>query len=90
MAREPGPERRDDWRGSLRYAHLGIQFALIVGLLFYGGYLLDVKTGRSPLFVLLGLLGGFAVAMYHLLKELQHAERDNARSERSKDETEGR
>ena len=34
--------------------------ATVVGLFSYGGYLLDQKTGLSPLFLLLGLfLGGF-------------------------------
>lgn len=57
-------------REYLRYGHLGLQFALSVGLLTYGGYWLDEKKETSPAWTLVGLFLGFAVGFYQLYDTL--------------------
>ncbi len=54
----------------MRYSHLGIQFALSVGLLAAAGFWLDRRWGLIPLFTFLGLFGGFALGLYNLCREL--------------------
>lgn len=56
-----------------RFAGLGFTFVFLIGLFTAGGYALDRLSGASPLFLLLGLVVGFAAALYYLyikLKEL--------------------
>lgn len=56
-----------------RFAGLGFTFVFLIGVFTVGGYGLDRLAGTMPLFLLLGLVVGFAVALYYLfikLKEL--------------------
>ena len=52
----------------MQFSHLGVQFTLTVGLLFFGGFKLDDAWGTSPLFLLVGLAAGFAIGLYHLMR----------------------
>jgi hypothetical protein len=52
----------------LRYSHLGLQFALTVGIFTYAGIWADGRFGTSPLFVLLGVGVGFGMGFYHLYR----------------------
>lgn len=54
----------------LRYSHLGLQFALTVGLVFFGGYKADEKLQTSPLFTLLGVGLGFGIGLYRLMVDV--------------------
>jgi F0F1-type ATP synthase assembly protein I len=56
------------WAEHLRFAHVGIQFALIFGFCFYGGHLLDQSQKTKPLYTLIGVFLGFGVAFYHLYR----------------------
>lgn len=47
---------------------LGMEFCLIMLLGTYAGYFLDRKFDTSPLCILFGVAGGFAIGLYILLK----------------------
>ncbi len=52
----------------MRYSHLGLQFALTIGGLFYVGYRLDLRWGTSPLLAVLGLALGFGAGLVTLTR----------------------
>jgi hypothetical protein len=54
----------------LRYSHLGLQFALTVGLVFFGGLKADERLQTSPLFTLLGVALGFGIGLYRLMVDV--------------------
>ena len=54
----------------LRYSHLGLQFALTVGLVFFGGLKADERLQTSPLFTLLGGALGFGIGLYRLMVDV--------------------
>lgn len=47
---------------------LGTEFCIIMCVCTFAGYFLDKKFETSPLFILLGVAGGFALALYVLIK----------------------
>ena len=49
------------WTEMGRYAHLGFQLALSMGLFLFGGWWLDGKIGTTPLFTIVGAMVGAAV-----------------------------
>lgn len=56
-----------------RFAGIGFTFVILIGLFTVGGYFLDRLVGTSPLFLLFGIVVGFAASLYYLfvrLKEL--------------------
>lgn len=55
-------------REMMRYAILGVEFAVIVTAFVYGGFLLDKKLGTRPVFVLVGMVLGFAGGMYRFIR----------------------
>jgi len=46
-----------------------------VGLFAYLGYLIDDKWDTRPLGIILGVLLGFALGMYNMIKVIQQMER---------------
>jgi F0F1-type ATP synthase assembly protein I len=50
----------------LRFSHVGIQFVLVFGAFVFVGLKLDGWVGTVPLFTILGVLLGFALAFYQL------------------------
>lgn len=61
---------------ALRYSHLGIEFAVIFGFIFFGGYKIDEKWNTSPWFTLLGVVLGFSIAMLRLVRAAQELEKE--------------
>ena len=53
-----------------RFFHVGFAFMFIIAAFTAGGYLLDRLVGTLPLFLLLGMLVGFAGALYYLFVTL--------------------
>lgn len=53
-----------------RYVGLGFTFVFLIGLFTAGGYGLDRLFGTLPLFLLLGMVVGFAGALYYLFVRL--------------------
>ncbi len=53
-----------------RYVGLGFTFFFIIAVCTAGGYLLDRLFGTLPLLLLLGLVIGFAGALYYLFLTL--------------------
>ncbi len=53
-----------------RYVGLGFTFVFIIAFCTVGGYFLDRLFGTLPLLLLLGLVIGFAGALYHLFLTL--------------------
>ena len=54
-----------------RYIAVGFTILLIIAALSAGGYLLDGLLGTLPLFLLLGLFAGFAVALFYVYLQLK-------------------
>ena len=52
------------------YAGLGLQFAVSIVLFVYLGSWADRKFGTSPLFLLLGLVGGAGGSFYGMVRRL--------------------
>ena len=53
-----------------RFVGLGFTFVFIIGFFTFGGYLLDRLFGTLPLLLLLGLVIGFAGALFYLFRSL--------------------
>ena len=53
-----------------RLVGLGFSFVFIIAFFTVGGYFLDRLFGTSPLLLLLGLVIGFAGALYYLFLTL--------------------
>ncbi len=53
-----------------RFVGLGFTFVFIIAAFMVGGYLLDRLLGTLPLLLLLGIVIGFAGAMYYLFTNL--------------------
>lgn len=66
-------QNTDQRGGMARFGGLGFTFMLIIGMSMVVGYVLGRLVGGMPVFVLAGLVLGFAAALYYLyvkLKEL--------------------
>jgi F0F1-type ATP synthase assembly protein I len=64
----PGEDRRRVERKYLRFAGVGIQFALTIVLLTLAGIWLDGRLGTSPLFTVVLLLLGFVGSTWSLVR----------------------
>ncbi|HHW07089.1 MAG TPA: AtpZ/AtpI family protein [Clostridia bacterium] len=80
---------QDYWRYA-KYANFAVSFGVTMAaslfLGFYGGRWLDRKLGTEPLCLVLGLLGGAAMAFYSMLKELQALDKFNPPKDARKDD----
>lgn len=54
-----------------RFAGLGFTFVFLIGVFIAGGYGMDRLFGTLPLFLLLGIVVGFAVALVYLFFQLK-------------------
>ncbi len=54
-----------------RFAGLGFTFVILIGAFTLGGYGLDRLIGTVPLFLLLGMVVGFAAALFYLFVKLK-------------------
>ena len=63
----PGDDRKRVERQYLRFAGVGVQYALTILVLTMLGIWIDDKTGTSPLFLLVLLLLGFVGATWSLV-----------------------
>ena len=57
-------------RKYLRFAGVGVQFALTILILTLGGIWLDDRLGTGPLFTVVGLLLAFVGATYSLVRQV--------------------
>lgn len=64
-------QRNDSGGNYARFFHVGFAFMFIIAVFTGGGYLLDWLMGTLPLFLLLGMLVGFAAALYYLYTALK-------------------
>ncbi len=55
-----------------RYIGVGVTFFLIIVGLATGGYLLDNWIGTLPLFLLFGVVAGFAAALGYVYLQLKN------------------
>lgn len=63
--------RRDTGSGYARFFGLGFAFIVTLGVLTAAGFFLDKLFGTLPLFLLVGLVLGFAGGLYYVYLELQ-------------------
>ncbi|AHY46870.1 Putative F0F1-ATPase subunit (ATPase_gene1) [Rubrobacter radiotolerans] len=54
-----------------RFAGIGFAFVALISAFTVGGYFIDRWAGTMPLFVLVGLVLGFAAALYYLFVKLK-------------------
>ena len=76
---------RPQWAGPLRFLltigwYVALSLVIPIGI----GYLLDHRLDRSPLFTLLGLGTGTAIAFYGLYRMLQQYRAEQQESEKGK------
>ena len=64
-------QRNESGRNYARFFHVGFAFMFIIGAFTAGGYGLDWLVGTLPLFLLLGMVLGFAAALYYLYTRLK-------------------
>ena len=64
-------QRNNSGGNYARFFHVGFAFMLIIAVFTGGGYLLDRLLVTLPLFLLLGMLGGFGAARYYLFMALK-------------------
>jgi F0F1-type ATP synthase assembly protein I len=81
----PGEDRRRVERKYLRFAGVGVQFALTILLLTLAGIWLDGRLGTSPLFTVGLLLLGFVGATWSLVRTV--LEPDKPKKPNDRDET---
>jgi F0F1-type ATP synthase assembly protein I len=62
--------RRKGISGS-QFAGIGIQFAVSIVLFAFAGVWLDKRLGTSPIFILLLVLGGGALAFWTMVRKLK-------------------
>jgi len=74
---EPGqPRGENPWYAFARYAGLGFEVAIVIVLSLYIGSRLDTRFDTSPLFLIVSLIIGFAVAISILVKYSRMAGQD--------------
>lgn len=54
-----------------RFAGIGFTFVVLIAVFTLGGYFLDRFVGTMPLFLLLGMVVGFAASLYYLFLKLK-------------------
>lgn len=64
------------WSEMGRYAHLGFQLAMSMGLFLLAGWWLDGKAGTTPLLTILGAMLGAAAGFYSIVHQLLGRSRD--------------
>lgn len=64
------------WSEGGRYAGLGLQLALSIGLFLWLGYLADGRLGTMPLFTILGAFLGAGAGFYSLYRQVVLGTRD--------------
>lgn len=64
------PHGRNAGGNYAQFVGLGFTFFFIIAFCTAGGYVLDRLFGTLPLLLLLGLVVGFAGAMYYLFRAL--------------------
>jgi ATP synthase protein I len=64
------PDGRNAGGDYVRYAGLGFTFVFLIGVFVVGGYGLDRLFETLPLFLLLGIVAGFAAALAFLYVRL--------------------
>ena len=65
------PRRGDTGPGYARFFGLGFAFIAVLGVLTAAGFFLDKLLGTLPLFLLLGLVIGFAGGLYYVYLALK-------------------
>jgi F0F1-type ATP synthase assembly protein I len=67
---EPDAGVQPAWSAMGRYAGLGLQFAVAIGLFLWLGWKLDGWIGTTPLLTILGAFVGGGAAFYSIYRHL--------------------
>ena len=62
----------------LQITTLGLEFAVSEMLGAYAGYRLDVKLNTSPWFLIVGVIAGFALGFYQIVRAAKQMQKDAA------------
>lgn len=64
------------YRVAYRWMGLGFEFALVIGLCAFVGYLLDLWVGPRPGWMIMGFFVGFGIMMYTIIKRAQVTQKE--------------
>jgi F0F1-type ATP synthase assembly protein I len=70
----PGDDRKRVEQKYLRFAGVGVQYALTILVFTFGGIWLDNKFETTPLFLVVGLLIAFVGATWSLVQQVSSAD----------------
>lgn len=71
MMPDTNSQKNDAGGGYARFLTLGFTFVSIIGGLTLVGYFADRLLGTLPLFLLIGLVAGFAGSLFYVYRALQ-------------------
>jgi len=74
--RENNLQKKKKHNVILQYAHLGIEFIGIFLVFLFAGKFADDKFHTSPLFILLGVVIGFTLAMFRIVQVAKKLEKE--------------
>lgn len=69
--RDTDPKGNNAGNSYVRYLYLGFTLVLILSILATGGFFVDKLLGTLPLFLLAGLVIGFAGGLYYVYLEIE-------------------
>lgn len=64
------------YRHAARWMGIGFEFAVVIGICAFVGYLLDQWVGPSPGWMIMGFFVGFGVMMYIIIKRAQITQKE--------------
>lgn len=66
----------------LKYSSLGFQMAITIGLSAWGGHYLDGKyQNEKPIYTIILILLGIAIAMYQVIREVNRLSKDDEKND---------
>ena len=67
---KPNSKERNDTNSAMKYAAVGTQMMVLLGLGVFGGIKLDEKLNTSPLFLVVLPVVALFVSLYQLYRQL--------------------
>jgi F0F1-type ATP synthase assembly protein I len=81
-----GLEKKQSYRGAMRWMSIGIEFAFVCAIGAGIGYWLDTLEDSSPAWLVIGFFVGFGFMVYVMLKRAQHSNEEMEQEFDNKDQ----